>query len=308
MSTITYDITLEQWQDPRNPVRGPLPGPRSAIDRWVPHWEGLTPLGRMTNWDVLQNLRNIQHWWTNRPTNRFSIGYNDALVSIPGHMLNGALIEIRGQRFRGAATGGINLVSHATLVLQRQGDHATPEAVARAHRLITELRADSPKIDGPDRLIDHGRSGSTTVTSCAGPGLRADIDNGVFWPRASIVPPPPITKDLHVKPYPYSDARILDTRVRGDRVHAGQTVTARIPDRVQGVAVMLNVAIVDSSGPGYITVWGSGPRPDTSVQQTSARGQTITGTTYVQIGSDGNVRVYSSGECHLLVDIVAVGA
>ena len=176
---LTFDHALEDWQDPDNPVTGPRPGPASSIDWWILHYRGVPGVTvPPTLAAIFQALRNAQHWWTHRPTNRFSLGYNDFLISCEGHPNDGEIIEGRGLRFRGAATGGINDICWATQIIQRDGEPLSPKARARCRERSLELRAVFPLRHG---LADHGRSPSTTVTSCAGPGIRADIDAGLLW-------------------------------------------------------------------------------------------------------------------------------
>ena len=176
---LSFDHALEDWQDPDNPVTGPRPGPASSIDWWILHYRGVPGVTvPPTLAGIFQVLRNAQHWWTHRPTNRFSLGYNDFLISCEGHPNDGEIIEGRGLRFRGAATGGINDICWATQVIQRDGEPLSPRARARCRERSLELRAVFPLRHG---LADHGRSPSTTVTSCAGPGIRADIDAGLLW-------------------------------------------------------------------------------------------------------------------------------
>jgi len=78
--------------------------------------------------------------------------------------------------------------------------------------------------------------------------------------------------------YGLTPARLVDTRPDGSTVDGrergagpfvdGQTVTVAIAGRggvpAGATSVLLNVTVVDPSGPGHLAVWPSGPHPGTS--------------------------------------------
>lgn len=67
------------------------------------------------------------------------------------------------------------------------------------------------------------------------------------------------------------------------------------------VAVAMNVAAVPAGTPGFVTVWPTGPRPDTSVVNFEASGA-HNGAMIVGV-SNGGFQVYTSAQAHLICDI-----
>lgn len=177
---LTYDIESSEWVEDNYPMRGPR-NVMSALDRWVFHYRGVP--GVQVPADPLQALRNMQRSWTNDPGRGYSLGYDEALVSAEGHAMDGMLIEVRGTEIRGAATGGINAITWATVVFIVEDGKTglSPKAKARCRARSLELRIASPKISGPERVFGHGWSGSTTTTSCPGIPISDDLRAGSVW-------------------------------------------------------------------------------------------------------------------------------
>lgn len=120
-------------------------------------------------------------------------------------------------------------------------------------------------------------------------------------------PPPVITKDLEVIPFNAPARRVLDTRRLTRRPTSGSIVVVpRHPGLpANAKAVVATITMVDVDGPGFITAWTGGARPEESTQNTYQRGQTIAGQDVVQLDAKGEFRLYTSVGCHLLVDIKA---
>ena len=70
-------------------------------------------------------------------------------------------------------------------------------------------------------------------------------------------------------------------------------------------AVALNITVTAATGAGFVTVWGSGTRPTTSNLNVERTDQTIANLVLVPIGSDGKVRIYTSGGGHIIADVAA---
>jgi hypothetical protein len=111
-------------------------------------------------------------------------------------------------------------------------------------------------------------------------------------------------------------ARLLDTRpggqagYTGSKPAAGQTLDVQIAGQAglpaSGVrAVALNVTITDATGPGFVTVWGDGDRPETSNLNVQTVGQTVPNMVIVPVGADGKVRIFTDHGGHLLADVAA---
>lgn len=103
-------------------------------------------------------------------------------------------------------------------------------------------------------------------------------------------------------------ARIVDTRVEGERVPADSfvnvdpTLDPAVPDEAS--FVLINVTAVEASDPGFITVWPNGlDQPEASNLNYGAGG-TIANTVLVPLGADGTVNIYTQSEIHLLVDVI----
>lgn len=103
--------------------------------------------------------------------------------------------------------------------------------------------------------------------------------------------------------------RLMDTR-RGARPAAGDVVTVAVRGRAgvadDATAVALTVTVTESTHPGYVTVWGDGPRPDASSVNVDAAGQTRANLVLAPVGADGAVRVYTHASAHLVVDLTGV--
>lgn len=108
--------------------------------------------------------------------------------------------------------------------------------------------------------------------------------------------------------------RLFDTRpgeaANGPKGKLGaeQTIDVQITG-VAGVptnatAVVMNLTMADSEGPGFVTAWASGSsRPDTSNLNYVAAGQFRPNLVTVPIGVDGKVSLYALSPAHLLGDV-----
>lgn len=104
-------------------------------------------------------------------------------------------------------------------------------------------------------------------------------------------------------------ARVLDTRP-DDRLAAGETRDVQVAGvlNVPETAsfVLANVAAVEASDAGFISVWNADlDQPDASNLNYNAGG-TIANLVLVPLSSDGQISVFTQSEIHLLVDVLAV--
>ena len=67
--------------------------------------------------------------------------------------------------------------------------------------------------------------------------------------------------------------RLLDTRT-GAALAASETITVGTGE-VGALAVGVNITLDQAEGPGFVTVWANGPRPDTSAVNTDREGSTV---------------------------------
>jgi hypothetical protein len=105
--------------------------------------------------------------------------------------------------------------------------------------------------------------------------------------------------------------RLVDTRDGGAPVPgAGATVVVPVRSHAgvpaDAVAASVTIVATDSSGPGFVTVWGDGTRPTTSVLNLDRAGQTRANFAITPIGADGNIRVFTQAGTHVVVDLTGV--
>ena len=99
--------------------------------------------------------------------------------------------------------------------------------------------------------------------------------------------------------------RVLDTRDGGGPVRADGTKRIPRPSFVpaDAMAVVVNIAIDQSGGAGFLTAWPAGrARPTTSVLNTERRMQTRSAMSIVPVSADG-FDVYSMSGGHIIVDV-----
>jgi len=124
-------------------------------------------------------------------------------------------------------------------------------------------------------------------------------------------------KELSIKfgsPWPgqyhaLAPSRILDTRINGGPVGAGQVRNAQVTGRGgvpdTGVAaVVLNVTVTDATAGSYLTVYPAGvPRPVAS-NLNVAQGQTVANLAEVPLGIKGQVSLYNNaGSTDVILDV-----
>jgi hypothetical protein len=103
---------------------------------------------------------------------------------------------------------------------------------------------------------------------------------------------------------PAAPQRLLDTRdgtggVFG-KIQAGTAVTVHAPFGAQAVSV--NITVTNPEGPGFITAWPGGPRPNVSSVNYSA-GQTVPNFAIVPVGADSNFQLFTLATTDLIVDL-----
>lgn len=110
---------------------------------------------------------------------------------------------------------------------------------------------------------------------------------------------------------PVGPVRLLDTRTGGAPVPPSGSMivvpvrgVAGIP--TDAVAATVSVAATETVGPGFVTLWGDGDRPSTSVLNMDAAGQTRSNFAIVPIGADGSIRAVAQGGAHLILDVTGV--
>jgi hypothetical protein len=116
---------------------------------------------------------------------------------------------------------------------------------------------------------------------------------------------------------PLIPARLLDTRPDGvtidgrhratGRLPAGRTyelpVTGRGSVAVDASAVVLNVTAVSPDAPGFLTVWPCGVAMPLASSVNYLAGQVVPNAVITQVGTDGNVCIFTRAQTDLVVDV-----
>lgn len=107
--------------------------------------------------------------------------------------------------------------------------------------------------------------------------------------------------------------RKYDSRYYDDRLKAGlgstTIVNLRLQDHVPDVGkvtgVTVNITAVLPDAPGFITVWGDGPRPQAS-NVNYQPGDVIANLCQVPVTAHGSIKIYTLARTHFIVDLQAV--
>ena len=100
--------------------------------------------------------------------------------------------------------------------------------------------------------------------------------------------------------------RIYDSRgvnFTNPRLTAGQQVTIN-SGQPGASAVGVNVVMTDTVGAGFLTAWPSGPRPNTSVMNSTVAGENIANFLHIPVAPDGTFQIYTPNPTHTIVDIM----
>lgn len=96
--------------------------------------------------------------------------------------------------------------------------------------------------------------------------------------------------------------RTLDTRAEA-RLDAGQEIVV-YPGIGRAVAVAVNITLTGTVGPGYLTAWAEGERPDISIVNSSHADENVANYAVVPLAADGTFRIYSSAPADVVVDVM----
>lgn len=149
----------------------------------------------------------------------------------------------------------------------------------------------------PDHEVrEHGQL-PTAATTCPGNGVRAR------WAElTATTTPDPGDDDMTPEDPP---RRLIDTRKLGAKVQPGQVVEVGVPG---GNAVGVNITVTEAEGPGFVTAWGGGGKPDTSNVNYDRVGQTIANYATVPIDGDRIRFTVGTSAAHVIVDLQGVHA
>lgn len=100
--------------------------------------------------------------------------------------------------------------------------------------------------------------------------------------------------------------RVYDSRRHGDgRQLAGKREHVINVDAKGAAGVVVNLTITEPVGPGFVTLWDTGERPDAS-HVNYGTGQTIANAVHVPVAADGTVRLWTLESAHVVLDVQAV--
>lgn len=145
-------------------------------------------------------------------------------------------------------------------------------------------------------IVELGADGAVDVYLSAEAFVLVDV-------AGAFVPSPDATSAGRFTPVPQS--RLLDSRSDGARL---TDATVRVP-RPSGVpadatAMAITVTAADSASWGFVTAYPAGTeRPEVSLVNTDAAGQTRAATGLVPLGP-GGIDLYVEGSMHVLVDVI----
>ena len=115
-------------------------------------------------------------------------------------------------------------------------------------------------------------------------------------------------------------ARLADTRRGGvtidgqyddvGKIRANQRMSMTVSNRAgipdDASSVVLNIAVTETEGAGFITVYPcDSPRP-TAANLNYAAGQTVPNLVVAKVAADGSVCIYSYANVHVVVDVNGV--
>jgi hypothetical protein len=218
------------------------------------------------------------------------VGYSGAKPSA------GQTVEVQIAGVAGVPASGVRSVALNVTVADATdagfvtvwGDGARPDTsnvnIERAGQTVPNLVVVPVGADGKVRLFTDG-----------GAHLLADV--AAWWGDGSGL-------------QPLTPSRLLDTR-GATKPAPGSVTDVQVAGRGGAPAsgsmvAVLNVTVTAASGPGFVTVWGDGSRPDTSNLNAAETGQTIANLVVVPVGADGKVHLYTDAGTHLLVDLTGM--
>ncbi len=96
--------------------------------------------------------------------------------------------------------------------------------------------------------------------------------------------------------------RLLDTR-ESTALEADSTIVVST-GQTGAHAVGINLTITGAAGPGFLTAWASGPKPNTSVLNAYQAGATVANYIIVPVEADGTFLLYTSVTTDVVVDLM----
>jgi uncharacterized protein YkwD len=207
-------------------------------------------------------------------------------------------------RVKVAGMGGVPADASAAALTVTATDAAAAGFVTVYPTGTERQQTANVNFNGPGEIVANGAivalgdGGSVDIFVAGGAGIVVDV-SGAFLPSPGNV------AAGRFQAAPGGATRVLDTRESGGALGAGSTRRIARPAFVpaDAVAVVVNLAIDQSGGAGFITAWPAGQaRPATSVLNTERRMQTRSAMSIVPVTPNG-FDVYSMSGGHIIVDV-----
>ncbi len=102
-----------------------------------------------------------------------------------------------------------------------------------------------------------------------------------------------------------ADVRIIDTRPLVQPVQPGQELRVPLAEPMPAgmKRAIVNITAADTRGPGFVTAWKGGVRPNTSNVNYDGAGQVRANLAFVPVASDNTITVSpATSSCHLIID------
>lgn len=185
---------------------------------------------------------------------------------------------------------------------------ASPHVTAAA----ALVRAVAPALSAAQirAVLKDGAHDTAVDATCEGGGV---VDPLAAVRAATGAAPPPVTPSTPTPDptgsaafAPVDPVRLLDTRLEGAAVRAGQTRAVPIhtvPGLEQASAVAVSLTGIDRGGGGYLTAWGTGTDRPTASSLNLERNGVRTNAIVVPVGADGSISLWVQRDTDLVVDV-----
>ena len=226
----------------------------------------------------------------------------DGLFAGVGALLDGGVLELQMSGRGGVALDATAVALNVTALGATAAGYVTVFPCGSERPIASSVNF-SPGSTTPNAVIANlGVGGRVCLFVSAGAHLLVDV-NGYFPPSASFRSSSP--------------ARVLDSRVGGSTVDglqqgggpvaAGSVTEVQITGRAAVpagvVAVVVNVAVVEARGAGYVTVFPCGGAPPNASNVNYAASDTVANMVIAKVGAGGRVCVFAERGMNLLLDV-----